>query len=250
MFNPLIGNFLMDAFTTEIGGEAYWRQNGFLGMFAMTGGEVRGQVLKPENRSPSMMGKLGYDKELSPGTRVRLTGSIYSTDKSNSNTLYTGSRSGSRYYYVIENVNATETAQAWSGDVRPGMSRKVTAWVVNPFVTYRGIEVFGNVEQAKGRSATETTDRTFKHYAVDGVYRFLDRQLYVAGRWNQAKGRFEGQPSDVTIERVAGGAGWFLTQTLEAKFEYVDQKYKDFPANDIRNGGHFHGVMAEAVVSF
>jgi hypothetical protein len=197
-----------------------------------------------------MMGKLGYDKEYSPGTRVRLTGSIYSTDKSNSNTLYTGSRSGSRYYYVIENVNATESAQAWSGDVRPGMTRKVTAWVINPFVTYRGIEVFGNVEQAKGRSATETTDRTFNHYAVDGVYRFLDRQLYVAGRWNQAKGRFEGQPNDVTIERVAGGAGWFLTQTLEAKFEYVDQKYKDFPANDIRNGGHFHGVMAEAVVSF
>ena len=250
MFNPLVGNLLMDAFTTEVGGEVYARHNALLGMLAVTGGEVRGQVLKPENRSPAIIGKLGFDRSFDPGTRVRLTGSIYTTSKSNNNTLYSGSRSGSRYYYVLENVNATEAAQAWSGDVQPGMSRRVTAWVINPFVTYRGLELFGNIEQTRGRNGVETKDRSFSQYAGEGVYRFAHNQLYLAGRYNQAKGRFAGQLADVTLERVQVGGGWFLTQNLESKIEYVEQRYRNFPVTDIRNGGKFHGAMFEAVVSF
>ena len=250
MFNPLVGNLLMDAFTTEVGGEAYVRANGFLAMGAVTGGEVRGQVLKPENRSPALIGKLGFDRDLAPGTRVRLTGSVYSTSKSNNNTLYSGSRSGSRYYYVLENVNATESAQAWSGDVQPGMTRRVRAWVVNPFVTFHGLELFGNFEQAKGRNGTETADRKFTQNAGELVYRFWNNHLYVAGRYDRVKGRFAGQTADVTIDRTQGGGGWFLTRTLLAKAEYVRQIDMDFPPTDIRNGGEFHGVMVEAVVSF
>src|SRR5438552_13674804 len=211
MFNPLVGNLLMDAFTTEIGGEAYLRTNDLLGMVAVTGGEVRGQVLKPENRSPSLMGKVGYDHQCHPGTRLRLTGSVYTTSKSNNNTLYSGSRAGSRYYYVLENVNATESAQAWSGDLQPGFSHKVTAWVVNPFVQVRGLELFGNFEQAKGRNAVETSDRTWTQLAGDGVYRFLRNQFYVAARYNAVKGRISGGTSDVTIDRTEVGGGWFLT---------------------------------------
>ncbi len=64
MFNPLVGNLIMDAFTTEIGGEIYVRRSGLMAMGAVTGGEVRGQVLKPEQRSPSYMGKAGFDRQL------------------------------------------------------------------------------------------------------------------------------------------------------------------------------------------
>ena len=48
-------------------------------------------------------------------TRLRVTGSVYHTTESISNTLYTGSRAGSRYYYVLENVNTAELARdsAW-----------------------------------------------------------------------------------------------------------------------------------------
>src|SRR5262249_8736260 len=77
LFNPLVGNLIMDAFTTEIGGEVYARRNGLLAMAAVTGGEVRGTVLKPENRSPAFMGKLGFDRQVAPGLRTRLTGSVY-----------------------------------------------------------------------------------------------------------------------------------------------------------------------------
>ncbi len=250
MFNPLVGNLLMDAFTTEIGGEAYVRANDFLAMAAVTGGEVRGQVIKPEQRSPSYMGKLGFDRQLTEQARLRITGSVYHTTESISNTLYSGNRAGSRYYYVLENGLATEGAQAWSGDVRPGFSNKVTAWVINPFVKFQGLELFGNIEQAEGRTATETSKRKWDHYAAEGVYRLLGNQLYLAARYNVATGRLAAMASDVTIDRVQAGAGWFLTPNMEAKIEYVEQNYRDFPPNDIRNGGKFSGVVVETVVSF
>ncbi len=250
MLNPLVGNLLMDAFTTEIGGEAYLRGHDLLGMVAVTGGEVRGNVTKPEQRSPSYMAKLGVDKQLKPTLRARLTGSMYLSNGSINNTLYTGSRSGSRYYYVLENPSATEAAQAWSGDVRPGFSNRVRAWVVNPFIKCHGLELFGNIEEARGRAANEASKRTWKQYAGEGLYRLFDNQVYVVGRYGVAKGKLQGITQELKVDRTQAGAGWFLTNNLEAKLEWVQQKYYDFPASDIRNGAKFNGAMFEAVVSF
>ena len=250
MFNPLVGNLIMDAFTTEVGGELYYRQNGFLVMGGATGGEIRGTVTNPQGRAPTYLGKLGFDRQLNPDLRVRVTGSIYSTAKSLSNTLYSGSRTGSRYFWVLENTVATESGNAWSGDVQPGLGSKVNAWVVNPFIKFHGLELFGNAETAKGRNANETSDRTWNQYAGEGVYRFCKDQFYGAARYNIVDGRFAGFTSDVKVERVEAGGGWFLTSMLMMKVEYVRQLYRDFPSTDIRNGGRFEGMMLEGVVSF
>jgi len=249
-FNPFVGNLLMDAFTTEIGAEAYLQGGGFLAMAGTTGGEVRGQVQKPNDRSPSYLAKLGYDRQLSPDLRVRLTSSFYANRKSISNTLYTGSRAGSRYYSVLENTQSTETAQAWSGDVQPGFKNKIAAVVVNPFIKYRGLELFGNLEQAKGRAFTETTQRIWTQYAGEALYRFASDQLYVGGRFNTASGNLAGIAGDLTVERTQAGGGWFVTPNLLMKGEYVRQAYVHFPANDIRSGAKFHGFMVEGVVVF
>lgn len=250
LFNPFVGNLLMDAFTTEIGAEAYLQKAGFLAMAGMTSGEIRGQVQRPNDRSPSYLAKLGVDRQLTPETRVRLTGSYYTNKKAVSSTLYTGSRAGSRYYSVLENAQSTEAAQAWSGDVQPGFRNEVTAWVINPFVKFGGVEFFGNVEQAKGKASTETSDRTWKQYAGEGLYRFFDEQLYVGGRYNVATGALAGITGDVTVERIQAGGGWFITSNIMAKAEYVRQNYMDFPANDIRAGAGFDGFMVEGVVAF
>jgi len=250
MNNPLVGNLIMNAFTTEIGAEAYVRKNGFMVMGGATNGEIRGTVERPQDRAPSYLAKVGVDRQLNDDTRLRLTGSLYTTAKSASNTLYSGSRAGSRYFDVVVNTTATPAAQAWSGDVQPGLSSKVTAMVVNPFIKFHGFEAFGNFEQAKGRSAAETADRTWHQNAAEGLYRFANDQLYVVGRYNIVKGRFAGFANDVTVDRVQAGGGWFLTPTVEMKMEYVRQNYKDFPATDIRNGGRFEGVMIESVVAF
>ncbi|HEX6534713.1 MAG TPA: hypothetical protein VF041_08945 [Gemmatimonadaceae bacterium] len=251
MYNPFVGNLIMDAFTTEVGGEVYVRTGPFLAMGGITGGEVRGSVQNPSKRGPSYLAKLGFDKQMDPALRVRLTGSLYKNGKSNSNTLYSGDRAGSRYYDVMENITSTETAQAWSGEIQPGFKNKVTAMVLNPFIKYHGLELFGNIERAKGRASTEAADRTWHQYAGDAVYRFgPSEKFYVGGRYNTANGWLAGITDEVRVNRVQAGGGWFVTRNVLAKAEYVDQRYKDFPVTDIRHDGRFHGFMVEGVVGF
>jgi len=250
MFNPFVGNLLMDAFTTEIGAEVYAQKSGFLAMGGVTSGEIRGQVQKPNDRSPSYLAKVGLDRQISKDLRMRLTTSYYTNKQAVSSTLYSGSRAGSRYYSVLENAQSTENAQAWSGDIQPGFKNKIEAFVVNPFVKYRGFEFFGNIEQAQGRANTEVSERIWRQWAGDALYRFLDEQLYVGGRYNFARGNFQGIPNDLQVERMQVGGGWFVTHNILAKAEYVRQNYMNFPANDIKAGGHFDGFMVEGVVAF
>jgi len=251
IYNPLVGNYLMDAFTTEIGAEAYLRKNGFLAMGGITAGEIRGTVRNPAARAPTYLAKLGFDKQLTPDFRARLTGSLYTTKKSNSNTLYTGDRAGSRYFDVLENTASTEASTAWSGNIRPGFSSKVTAYQINPFVKIKGIEFFGIAEQAKGGAATETKTRTWNQYAGEVTYRFLpDERAYISTRYNTAKGELLGMANKVSSDRFNVGAGWFLTPNVLMKGEWVSQKFNDFPTTDIRSGGKFKGFVVEGVVGF
>ncbi len=115
---------------------------------------------------------------------------------------------------------------------------------------FRGLELFGNIEQAKGKAANELTDRTWRQNVGEAVYRFADQQLYVGGRYNTAKGQLVGIANDVKVNRYQVGGGWFVTPNLLMKGEYVSQKYLDFPTTDIRNGGKFRGLMVEGVVAF
>ena len=251
IYNPFVGNLIMDAFTTEIGGEVYLRSGGVLMMGGVTGGEVHGQVTAPEKRSPSYIAKLGYDRQVNQDVRVRLTGSMYYTKKSVNNTLFSGDRAGSRYYDVLENTQSSESAQAWSGAIQPGFRNNVRALVLNPFIKVRGLELFGNIETARGAGATEPSNRTWNQYAGDVVYRFLPRdQMYVAARYNTASGRLVGMTSDVNVKRVQIAGGWFLMPGVLTKVEYVRQTYGDFPLTDIRNGGKFHGFMVEGAIGF
>ena len=251
MYNPFVGNLIMDAFTTEVGGEVYVRLGAVMAMGGMTGGEVRGQITQPQKRSPSYLGKVGFDRQVMRDLRLRLTGSIYTTKHSVNNTLYSGDRAGSRYYDVLENVNSTETAQAWSGAIQPGMRDKITSTVINPFVKFHGLELFGNIEKATGRAGTETADRTWKQLAGDVVYRFLPaEQVWVGARYNTANGKLAATDPKQTVKRFQTSAGWFITPGLMAKAEYVNQKYDGFLPTDIRNGGQFKGFLVEGVVAF
>ena len=251
VYNPFVGNYILDAFTTEIGGEVYLKANGFIAMGALTAGELRGTVLTPEQRGPSVIGKLGVDRQVKPDLRVRVTGSLYNANRGMSNTLYGGDRAGSRYYWVMENTAASETANYTSGALNPGFKNEVTAVQINPFVKYRGLEVFGVVERASGKTSAELNERVWRQYAVDTVYRFLgEENVFVGVRYNKAKGTLAGITDKVGADRWQIGGGWFVTPNILAKAEYVNQKYVGFPALNIRNGGKFNGVMFEGVVAF
>ena len=193
----------MDAFTTEVGAEVILRNKGIIAMGSLTGGEVRGTVLSPRQRSASYIGKLGFDRQVNPNLRVRLTGSMYKTNNSASNTLYGGDRAGSRYYYVVENTAATESAQFTSGAINPGFRNKVTAFQVNPFVKFGGLELFGVIERAEGRASAEAANRAIRQYALDTIYRVgPSDELFIAARYNKVKDSSRASPA--TSARTAG----------------------------------------------
>ena len=251
MYNPFVGNYILDAFTTEIGGEVYLKTGGVIAMGALTGGEIRGTVLTPGQRGPSLIGKLGVDRQVNKDLRVRVTGSMYKTDKALSSTLYGGDRAGSRYYWVMENTQATESTNFTSGLINPGFRNKVTALQLNPFMKFRGLEVFGVVERAEGKANAEASERTWSQYAADVVYRFFPReQAFAAVRYNKAEGTLVGIANDVGADRWQIAGGWFINPHILMKAEYVRQEYQGYPPANIRNGGKFSGMMLEGVVGF
>jgi hypothetical protein len=255
MYNPFVGNYIIDAFTTEIGGEAYFRHKGMLAMAGITSGTINGGVTAPDRRSNAYLGKLGYDSQVLPDLRVRLTGSYYKNDKSPSNTLVTGDRAGSSYNLVMENTAASLTGAAWSGQIRPGLSNSIRAFAINPFVKWQDWEFFGTAENFRGKATAETKYRDWDQYAGEVVYRFLDDKFFVGGRANTAKGALANTSTisyanDVSVDRYASSFGWYITPVLLLKGEYMQQKYFGFPANDIRNGGKIQGFVLEGVVSF
>lgn len=251
LYNPFVGNYILDSFTTQIGAEVYLKTAGIIAMGSVTAGELRGTVTSPGQRGPSFIGKLGIDRQMNKDLRVRLTGSMYRTNKAMSDTLYSGDRAGSRFYYVLENTAATESAQKDSGLINPGFKNQLTAFQMNPFVKYRGLEVFGVAERATGRANTELADRTWTQYAVDTVYRFLpDDAMFAGVRYNRARGELAGMPGEVGADRWEVGGGWFLTPNVLAKAEYLNQEYVGFPPTNIRHEGKFHGFMLEGVIGF
>ena len=250
MFNPFVGNLLMDAFTTEIGGELYLRNGPWMIMGGLTGGETRGQVTAPEKRSVAYLGKVGFDKQITPAVRFRLTGSAFSQARSANQSLFTGDRGGSRYYQVMVNTSGTEKDSAWTGNVQPGFKSEQHAYVINPFLKVKGFELRGNLERALGRAATEAENRTWDQYAAEGLYRLFDDKLYFGGRYNVVNGKLASQPSDVTVNRYQIAGGWFVTPTVLLKGEWMDQRYSDFVPTDIRNGGRIKGFVVEGVVAF
>src|SRR5690554_6396758 len=167
IYNPFVGNYIMDSFTTEVGGEVYYQDKGFLAMLGLTNGKLNQSVEKSAPGSPStkpsIVGKLGYDSQINEDLRVRLTGSIYRTGETASAYLYTGDRAGSRYYHVLSMV----ASDFRTGRFNPGFNNELTAIMINPFVKYQGLEFYGVFENSSGKAVAEPDRRTFNQYGAE-----------------------------------------------------------------------------------
>jgi hypothetical protein len=263
MYNPFVGNYIVDAFNTEIGGEVYYQSNGLIAMLGMTGGEINGNVAPArtspvddsDKRAPSIIGKLGFDKQLDDNVRLRLMGSVYTTQSSSANHIFSGDRGGSRYYLVMvpPGVGAGDRGVYPSGRYNPGFGDELTTFQFNAFLKASGLEIFGTFESANGRASTEDPDNDFRNmtqFAADVLYRIgAQENFYIGGRYNTVTAD-DPSGTEIGIDRLQLGAGWFVTNNILFKLEYVNQNYKDFPTDDIRAEGNFNGVMVEAVVGF
>jgi hypothetical protein len=271
IYNPFVENYIMDEFATETGAEVYYHhKSGWFAMGGISNGELNETVVAPtkidsatgrvNKYPPAFHGKLGFDKQLNKDTRIRFSGSFYTVSSANSSTLFGGDRTGSHYYYVMENQNVANGTtlnnavdySAFSGRFNPGFSEEVHSFMGNLFLKYKGLEFFGTVESAKGRSITETENRKARQYAGELVYRFPEniQNFWVGARYNTVTAAIQGVPNDVTINRMVGSAGWFMTKNIMMKVEYVNQQYKNYPDINILNGGKFNGVMLEAAIGF
>lgn len=156
IFNPFVGNFIMDAFVTEAFGEISVFANGFLGVIGLTNGKMNQSVVVDEtsNNKPSLYGKLGYDKQLSKDLRIRLSGSFYINNGTTTGLLlYGGDRGGGRYYNVLytkPDSLGNKEGSDWDGGYIPRFT-KLTAIQFNPFIKFKGLEFFGIYEIANGR---------------------------------------------------------------------------------------------------
>ena len=118
--------------------------------------------------------------------------------------------------------------------------------------------MFATFEQAKGYASSdpktegEFVKRKATQVAVEGLYRFLPReQVYVGARYNTVKGQLNARISgDQSVNRLELVAGWYATRNLLLKAEIVNQKYVDWPTDNIFYKGQFNGFMIEAAVGF
>ena len=279
--NAFVGNNIMNAFTTEMGMEVYYNRSGLVSMLGITNGNLNQGIKEvaytagPNANtvvSPTILAKLGYDKQIDQDLRVRLTGSYYHNANLGNSNLYSSSRSGFGYWGVLNNnaytnngaavaanYNATSTPE---GTFNPGFKNWATSLMFNPFVKYKGLEFFGTIELASGGDKAGVDDkRTANQYAGDVVYRFgKSEQFYIAAKYNTVSGKLSNADANkVTVNRVESSIGWFMTKNILAKLDYVSQNYEDYtqfignvPTGNANNfyGGNFKGLVFEATISF
>ncbi len=253
--NPFVGNYIMDSFSTEVAGEVYYYDSGLMAMFGLSNGKLNQSVTDYAGSGikthATVYGKLAYDKTFGEGLRFRLSGSILNVSNSPSIYLYSGDRSGSRYYSVMDDgFRSGRFAPAFTpGYGQPPAAGEMTAFMLNPFVKFGGFEFYGVFENTTG-NIKGNDSRTFNQYGAEGLYRFgANEDFYLGLRYNLVDG--EMTSGDIQIDRFNIGGGWFLTKNVMAKLEYVTQSYDgDGYSGTKYAGGQFDGVMLEAVISF
>ncbi|MCX6307431.1 MAG: hypothetical protein NTY32_00905, partial [Bacteroidia bacterium] len=190
-----------------------------------------------------------------------------------SNTLFGGDRTGSNYSAVMYNAGPG-TGTAFNGRVNPGLSDRVTALMGNLFLKYKpldflAVESFTTIEKATGAKASEEFNRNANQFATDLIFRFgKDENFFIGGRYNTLSTELAkttavapaapytvGQDAvpayTLDVSRLAISGGWYVTKNMLAKIEYSNQTYGNVPnVNYILNGAEFHGISAEAVISF
>jgi hypothetical protein len=152
-------------------------------------------------------------------------------------------------------------------------------------VKFKGLELFGTYELAQGNTSVENgeiqysvdrfdgngdrivfqelDDRESTQTAVDLLYRFGKREnFYVGARYNLVDSQValgtattqanisQGTRVDVTIDRTAIAAGWFITRSVLLKAEYVVQNYDGYPDDSMLHKGKFDGWLVQGVIGF
>ncbi len=254
--NPLIGNYIIDPKTVEIGVEVATEPNRFNLLMGVGSGGTTEKFKK--GTGLSFHGKLWGDITKS----LRASGSFYRVDHSGNKVQFTGSwsnlfsghRSGGPYSGVLAGGNAP-------GQVMPGAGQKVTAtqfdvtWGVGSLELYSH---YGWMRDADiNGSDSGSPEESWAYYAAESTYR-ITSNLHAAIRYSGADAnKLNGISSKGRIERIQIGGGFWLTENMLAKVEYVHQRCNNFTDSDGKVGGVdiwmdpvFSGAISEVSFAF
>lgn len=247
IYNPFVGNYIMDSFTTEPFVEFTFQPGDMIIVAGATNGRL--------NQNPFVgdggfvfFSKLGFDKQVNDDLRIRLTGSLYSSSsESTRDYIYGGDRAGGRYYGTLA------TVANGGSDFDPRFNPRFgshTAFQFNPFIKAGGFEFFGVIESTSNND--DAVGGSFSQLGFEGLYRFgATEQWYLGGRYNSVSGeQADGAPSR-DISRLNIGGGFFMTNNVLIKLEYMSQEYSgDGWAGSRFQDGQFDGIVFEAVIGF
>lgn len=248
MQNPFVGNWIMDAFTTNPGLEITVRNKGWLAVIGTNNGRMNYGSGNDLADDLVFNWKVGYDTQINDDVRLRGAFSGYHVgDKHSGSTLWDGDRAGARYYNVMQLLdvdtpsNNTKDANFRSGRWGAGTNQtQMNSYMGNIYAELYGFELFGLYEFMKGKKGT--LDQEFTQLAVQAIYRFND--IYLGARYNKVDNN-----NGSTVDRTNFGGGWNMLETVVVKLDYVTQKYKGAAHNAI-DGGKFNGIVLEAAISF
>lgn len=239
--NPFVGNWIMDAYTTNPGLEVMYRNSGFLALLGINNGRMnygRGNDL---GEDLVFNWKLAYDSQVTENLRLRASFSGYHVGEGHSgSTLWDGDRAGARYYNVMQTAEATSD-NFRSGRWSPGANQtEMNSYMANIFARFHGLEVFGIYEIMKG--VRNNADQNYNQAALQALYRL--GSFYVGTRLNKVDNNDGSE-----VSRVNLGGGWHMVDNVIMKLDYVTQTYEG-PAHGSVDGGKFNGIVLEAAISF
>ena len=239
--NPFVGNWIMDAYTTNPGLEVLFRSNGFLALAAVNNGRVNYGRGNDIGEDLVFNWKLGYDTDVNEDLRIRATVSGYHVGEGHSGSyLWDGDRAGARYYNVMQLADATGD-NFRSGRWSPGAGQtEMNSYMANLFVKFHGLEVLGVYESMKGVKGGD--DQHYTQTALQALYRV--GSFYLGTRLNKVDNN-----DGSTVSRTNIGGGWNMTNNVLVKLDHVVQKYEGVAHGGI-DGGKFNGLVMEAAISF
>lgn len=219
IYNPFVGNYIMDSFTTEPFLEFTYFMNDLFGVVGWSNGRLN-QTPTPGDDGFVLFGKVGYDKQQNEDLRTRFSLSFYnSTDKGTRDYLYGGDRAGARYYKILQTANS---ASDFDSRFNPEFSSQM-AIMANPFVKWNAFELFGVVEFVSNNA--KNSEGSFTQLAAELIYRFGEKENFFAGtRYNSVNGK-DATDLKKEISRINIGGGWFMTDNIITKLEFVTQSY-------------------------
>jgi hypothetical protein len=255
--NPLIGNYVVDPSSEEIGVEIFSEPGKFFWLAGFTGGTTTGDF-KDGRGLGAVHAKLGLN--VIEGLRPSI--SVYHVDHSGNPTkpsgtassFFAGNRSGSSYGGALDGGAAV-------GDALLGKGQDVTALQGDITWQWKKLEVYGHFgwfedADTNGSAAGNITER-WNYYAGETVFHITER-VFIAGRFSGASAvKLNDLSSDGTISRVQVGGGFWIMDDLLLKLEYVNQWYNDFKIEEGPVSGvepsfdpSFDGVITEVSYSF